>query len=118
MGTRIGMRILNSEHVQKAVASQDTAERIYDISRKVESHIKKTPVDELARSKNAASTCNSTFTVGDGSLELYQRRSLSKPIHSMWTSPAAAVRQKSEISMGACLTTTTMIHVETVTRCL
>lgn len=114
VGTRIGIRILNSEHVQKAVASQDTAERIYDISKKVESHIKQTPVDGSAQSKNATSACNSTLTVGDrtagntdmnsgelSSIKLGTITPLSKPIHSMWTSPAAVARQKSESSIGS-----------------
>lgn len=95
VGTRIGLRLLNSEHVQKAVASQETAERIYDIGKKVESQLKPTPVDEKAALDNEASKGPEEKVNEAGKCDGMP----SKPLHSMWTSPASAVRQQSESSL-------------------
>jgi len=113
VGTRIGMRLLNSEHVQKAVASQETAERIYDISKKVESQLKKTPISEVeapvcTESKNKALGSdtvlgsNKETNVGtSSSINLGTIAPLRKPVHTMWTSPSAVARQQSESSIGS-----------------
>ena len=115
VGTRIGVRLLNSEHVQKAVASQDTAEKIYDMSKKVESHLKKTSIVPNQSLENAKRK-NDSLVKCDGSVEGRNKQvngstplsgtlgliaAPAKPMHSMWTSPAAAARQKSESSIGS-----------------
>lgn len=118
VGARIGIRLLNSDHVQKAIASQETAEKFSDISKKVESKLKKkkNPIStneslEKARLKN-----DSLWNAGDrvpGSTQESVGRMLAsndqlgmispppKPVHPMWTSPAAALRQESQSTIGS-----------------
>lgn len=98
VGTKIGMRILNSEHVQKAVASQETAERIYDISKKVENQLKNTSIDGKT-AENSSSKLDSEESAKR--LVDAKRVEVKKPVHTMWTSPASAVRQQSESSLGS-----------------
>jgi hypothetical protein len=116
VGQRIGMRLLNSEHVQKAMASQETAERISDISKKVESQLMNTSIPsveslEKAKVKNA-SLLNATDRVLKSTPESEGKTPTPnghlgtispplKPVHPMWTSPAAALRQESGSSIGS-----------------
>ena len=114
VGTRIGIRLLNSEHVQKAVASQETAERIYDLSKKVESQLNPTAMNEF-EAGNATHGNKSLLNLdtsivvkkkepGNGARSSSNLRMAApppKPIHTMWTSPAAVARQQSETSIGS-----------------
>ena len=77
VGAKIGMRILSSEHVQRAVASQDTAERILDISKKVQ--FGGADVSDL----------DISLDVLDTSLQTTVATPIKAPVHSMWTSASA-----------------------------
>jgi hypothetical protein len=109
VGARIGMRILSSEHVQRAVASQDTAERILDISKKVEKKFGGTP-SRSSEPANAMSFHGSSGkfrnadTTSDANASLLDARGIMtpiKPVHSMWTSAASAVPSSRESEMSS-----------------
>jgi len=97
ISAKIGMRVLNSAHLQRVVASQETTERIKGITEQF-------GVASPRDGKNGTmvfdfvspgDTSRSSMSTGD-----YQRdnngflqnmsRSLKRPKHSMWTSAAAA----------------------------
>ena len=104
VGARIGMRILSSEHVQRAVASQDTAERLLDISKKVEKNFG-TPSSGLRESRRSSQASISNLgqtdvTTSEADTSLTESRSLIKPVHTMWTS-ASAVRPSSPELMSS-----------------
>ena len=98
VGARIGMRILSSEHVQRAVASQDTAERFLDISKKVERKFG-TPMHEAREARRRSFQLSSSGVGRDdvnseASTAFSDSRSLImpiRPVHSMWTSASAVV---------------------------
>ncbi len=78
VGAEIGMKLLGSAALQKAMTSHDTTERIINIREKVEDKMKNRPM-HLARQKE--------FERKPGSKE----KSLP-PVHSMWTSASAAAQ--------------------------
>jgi hypothetical protein len=87
VGAEIGLKILGSAHVQRAIASQDTAERIITIKEKVESQLAaKNPNKHL--SDVAAVEAESKEKTERSMLP--PRKPLSMPVHSMWTSASAA----------------------------
>ncbi len=98
VGARIGMRILSSEHVQRAVASQDTAERFSDISKKVEKKFG-TPTHESLESRRRSYQATSSVVGRDDvnsevSTIFSDSRTLImpiRPVHSMWTSASAVL---------------------------
>ena len=99
ISARIGMQVLNSAHLQRVVASQDTAERIKDITQQfvVSPRNKNTdgrimPYDLSSPGEtllSASATCEGKKTKGD-KLPQSLPRSLNRPVHSMWTSASAA----------------------------
>ena len=109
VGTRIGLRLLNSEHVQRAVASQDTAERIMMITRNVKKF--GTPredeedlnyIDEdaiIAPSSMQLEIPHLTkvltpvyMPTAQETTQAKKKMPIPKPVHAMWTS-AASVAQ-------------------------
>lgn len=74
VGAKIGMRLLHSEHLQRAIASQETKGRI------LETIGNKDP--------RGAAPLNTTTLHTAPVSEL--RKQLSIPFHSMWSSPSAA----------------------------
>lgn len=112
VGAQIGMRLLSSEHVQKAMTSQDTAERIIDISKKVEENFGASRRNLAPPKWNDSTTAfNSSGVVGDDTFQLQKRESTVSleypldvaprsivppvPVHSMWTSASAVARRGS-----------------------
>lgn len=85
VGARIGMRLLNSEHIQRAMASQDTKDRIMETMGNVDPQKPDFP-DKSDLQPNSTSE---------------PRKRLSKPIHSMWTSPEAAALRGPTASMNS-----------------
>ena len=77
VGAKIGMRLLNSEHIQRAVVSQETKDRILETMGNMDP---KTPGQRSPRDREMKTTPEAPAT----------EPRLSRPMHSMWTSPAAA----------------------------
>jgi hypothetical protein len=98
VGAKIGIRLLNSAHVQRAMTSQETTDRIMNISKDMESKFNSSMDRGRLDSTDAGSTVKGTtrvnFSIGDRSRRDSEARSdiglAKKPVHSMWTSPAAA----------------------------
>jgi hypothetical protein len=118
VGARIGMRLLHSEHVQRVVASQDTAERIKTITRTVE---KKFAKGEAKRScADSLPAINVDFPDSASgpvlaATETTSERKLppSKPVHAMWTSasavahsPCRSISSMSDNGVGSDLSST------------
>eukprot|EP00546_Thalassionema_frauenfeldii_P003631 CAMPEP_0178935276 /NCGR_PEP_ID=MMETSP0786-20121207/24431_1 /TAXON_ID=186022 /ORGANISM="Thalassionema frauenfeldii, Strain CCMP 1798" /LENGTH=1600 /DNA_ID=CAMNT_0020613357 /DNA_START=111 /DNA_END=4914 /DNA_ORIENTATION=+ len=93
VGARIGMRILQSEHVQRAVASQDTAERIMDIARVESNFVSSSNEFSHKESKDSDSffQTNSANSRKNNETEPHIEKpqtgltSPMKPVHTMWT---------------------------------
>lgn len=106
VGARIGMRILSSEHVQRAVASQDTAERILDISKKVEKNFnpKSSDLSQSNMDYHNSIIGSPIGTAGEKGTPSKDMRTMItpiKPVHSMWTSAGAVLpRRDSQSTMS------------------
>jgi len=114
VGTRIGLRLLNSEHVQRAVASQDTAERIKSITRNVEkkfgkderkkrigndsSSILSQPIDSDPL-KLSSTTISPNIPIAIVTTPSRAKVPPPKPVHAMWTS-ASSVAQSPSLSIS------------------
>lgn len=88
VGAEIGLKILGSAHVQRAMASKDTAERIKET-------VEKQLGEKSAR--NFATAVGIDEEISDDS-ELSEpevRQRLSIPVHPIWTSPAAVAANAS-----------------------
>ena len=109
VGTRIGLRLLNSEHVQRAVASQDTAERIMMITRNVKKYGTPREDDEEQKYFNEDTIIVPPskqlelphltnvltpvyMSIAEETTQARKKMPLPKPMHAMWTS-AASVAQ-------------------------
>ena len=87
VGAEIGLKILGSAHLQRAIASQDTAERIVTIKEKMESQLAAKKIDKnlsVVAAVEAASNEKTELST------LPPRKPLSMPVHSLWTSASAA----------------------------
>ena len=83
VGAEIGMKLLGSAAVQKAMTSQDTAERITTIREKVKHQLNKKQAREKLKLKEQIFRKDSGQKDHIGAVTL-------PPVHSMWTSASAA----------------------------
>lgn len=94
VGAKIGMRLLNSAHIHRAMASQETTERFMASSK------------DLLTLDNPSSTMDKSNSLREQSLQEIVLPSLQvaggsaapgvmrrKPVHPLWTSPSAAAAQ-------------------------
>ena len=98
ISAKIGMRVLNSAHLQRVVASQEAAERLKNITEQFvvspkENARKRNQTMDFAgassmRSPGEISTVGPSSTVNKVIQGL--PKSPCRPVHSMWTSAAAA----------------------------
>ena len=107
VGAKIGIRLLNSANVQRAMASQDTAERIKAISETVESKFRMTRKASYIDANNAGSNVatenqeSATITGGADKEPDAVLFPLSMPVHAMWTSAAAAAAKPGNFSVSS-----------------
>jgi hypothetical protein len=85
VGKKIGLRLLHSEHIQRAMTSQETKDRILET------------MGNLDKLQALESSPNEKVRLFEDLSEPMSRR-MSKPMHSMWTSPEAAARLSRDAS--------------------
>ncbi|CAB9505879.1 expressed unknown protein [Seminavis robusta] len=88
ISAKIGMRVLNSTHLQRVVASQEAAERIKNITDKFVASPREggqTPTFDFAGPADIQSLISMA-----GLKRPAARRTPTRPVHSMWTSAAVA----------------------------
>jgi hypothetical protein len=101
VGAKIGIRLLNSAHIQRAITSQDTADRLFGMSKEMESKFSQSKdrsrLDTVDASSTVVGSPSAVFSHADGDrdAEAFSETGLSRPVHSMWTSPAAAAPSQS-----------------------
>ena len=83
VGAEIGMKLLGSAHVQRAMTSQDTAERIIKVKEKMENSMNAN--SSVFGEKNAVEVERRSEPSSH-----QQSKRLSVPVHSMWTLASAA----------------------------
>jgi hypothetical protein len=99
VGAKIGLRLLHSEHVQRAMTSQDTKDRILE---KMTGSAANAEASDSPTAKATASPTSrkdfhesiakgTTLSPRGATTESSNGPLVSKPMHSMWTSPGAAV---------------------------
>jgi hypothetical protein len=109
VGAEIGLKILGSAHLQRAIASQDTAERIMTIKEKMESQLAANNADNnlsvvaAVKAKSNEKTELST---------LLPRKPLVMPVHSMWTSASAAANNSPKTPTGMLSTADNRVIVD------
>jgi hypothetical protein len=84
VGAEIGMKLLGSAAVQKAMTSHDTAERITNIREKVEHKLAKN------KAKDKMLVSEGVFRAQSSGVKEKIGTPALPPVHSMWTSAAAA----------------------------
>lgn len=107
VGAKIGIRLLNSANVQRAMASQDTAERIKAISETVESKFR--PNRRVSYVDGNVSNSNFTMEHYDNAIHIVGSEKdtdiislpLSRPVHSMWTSASAVAATPGHFSVSS-----------------
>jgi hypothetical protein len=106
VGAKIGIRLLNSAHVQRAMTSSETTDRIFNMSKEMESKFKQSKDRGRYESGDATSNAGGAGAGGNHPRAMFSRdghrdaearseAGLSKPVHSMWTSPSAAAPSRS-----------------------
>ena len=85
VGAEIGLKLLGSAAVQKAIASQETAERINTIKEKVETRLGGSAATLGAYDPSLLNEKEDTSSPTDK-----LRKPIALPVHSMWTSASAA----------------------------
>jgi hypothetical protein len=104
VGAKIGIRLLNSAHIQRAMTSQETTDRLFGMSKDMESKFKQSKdrgrleTGDVTSAVVGSSSAVFSHADGDRDTEAFSETGLSKPVHSMWTSPAAAAPSHSVAS--------------------
>jgi hypothetical protein len=98
VGAEIGVKLLGSAAVQKAMTSHDTAEKINTFKDRMESHLA-AATKELVSESNDDTELSASLQ--DNKISRYQEQqpwnlpiqsnALSQPVHAMWTSASAAI---------------------------
>jgi hypothetical protein len=101
VGARIGLKVLHSEHIQRAMASQETKDRIFGsidaslLNKKMNNdwnnHQDSSFNDNNASQSSSAEKTTPQRRFADRTIPSSEPRlHMSKPMHSLWTSPSAA----------------------------
>jgi hypothetical protein len=106
VGAKIGLRLLNSANVQRAMASQDTAERIKAISQSVESKFRLNRRASYGDGNFSNSNLTTENHDGPAHMNGADREPdvslpLSRPVHSMWTSASAVAATPGNFSVSS-----------------
>ena len=126
VGTEIGMKLLGSSNVQKAIVADHTYEKIGMLKDKMDNHFKTNSTDALGHASGQTSSSRPGtpfFDAGDGrddfnsptterptiNMDDSQRNEsavgYALPVHPMWTSAAAAVSPSHSFATTATLGT-------------
>lgn len=88
VGTKIGMRFLHSEQIHRAMASKETKERLLESMTKIDG----SSFNESNHSPDITDSVTEETVAHESTINL------SKPVHSMWSSPVAAAADISTLS--------------------
>jgi signal transduction histidine kinase len=108
VGAEIGLKLLNSAHVHRAVASQETTDRIIMGAMETTQSLmrEKSALSAVlaggADDTGAAAAGNHTSATSGHGAAASAQVMLAKPIHPMWTSPGAAMYSSFRGDYDAC----------------